>query len=114
MTRAQSRIVALVNGALFIVVFAAFVGSGIVACYQAVGFSLIVDGVLAVWIREFPVGIQGRPASFHLRGGLAVTIGLLVMCAGAALSFYAQRIACHQLKDNSPLKAQQCSSSTDK
>ena len=56
-------------------------------------FGLGVALVGVVWIvrRHVPVGIEGRPPSFQVRGWWAVALGILVVALGLIIAFNVPR-----------------------
>ena len=49
---------------------------------QVFGLGIAAAGVYWIVKRHVPVGIEGRPPSFHARGWLAVTIGVACVVVG--------------------------------
>lgn len=50
-----------------------------------IGFAAI--GICWIIKREIPIGIEGRPPSFHARGIWAVTLGVLAVVFGLVVAF---------------------------
>ena len=78
--------------------FVAFIGThllfGITVAIRVLGVACIAAG--AVWIigRSVPVGIEGRPPSFFLRGAGALIAGIAMAALGVAFLLYSQQAAC--------------------
>lgn len=50
------------------------------------GLSIAVVGVVWIVRRHVPIGIEGRPPSFHARGRWAVALGILAMALGLIIA----------------------------
>lgn len=52
-------------------------------------FGLVLMAVGVVWIfkREVPIGIEGEPPSFHARGVWAISLGILAIVLGLIVAF---------------------------
>lgn len=51
------------------------------------GLGLIAVGMVWIFKREIPIGIEGRPPSFHARGVWAISFGILVIVLGLVVAF---------------------------
>jgi hypothetical protein len=51
------------------------------------GIGLAAVGIYWIFRREVPVGIEGRPPSFHARGIWAVGLGILAIIWGLVVAF---------------------------
>ena len=51
------------------------------------GFAIAVVGVVWIVKRHVPVGIEGRPPSFHARGRWAVALGVVAVTLGLVIAF---------------------------
>jgi len=51
------------------------------------GLALIAVGIVWILKCEIPVGIEGRPPSFHARGVWAITLGILAIVLGLVVAF---------------------------
>ena len=84
-----------IAGGLFI---AAFIGThlalGITAAVRVLGVACVATGLAWALRRSVPVGIEGRPPSFILRGLGALLSGLAMVAIGVALLVFAQPAAC--------------------
>lgn len=87
--------VATIAGPLF---FVAAIGThwlfGAHAMVRLIGGGCIACGSYWVITRKVPIGIEGQPPSYHLRGAAAVIAGLLLSSLGIAILFYASVAAC--------------------
>ena len=50
------------------------------------GIGLAAVGIHWIIKREVPIGIEGRPPSFHARGIWAVALGILAVILGLAIA----------------------------
>ena len=78
---------------LFFAAVAADFIFGANACIRIIGISCILCGIYWCIGREIPVGIEGRPPSFHIRGWSAILIGLLMLVLGIFNLFFASQVA---------------------
>src|SRR5262245_59076358 len=68
--------------------------------FGAVVFYRVLGVVGAIWAlsqmrsREIPVGVEGHPPSFHIRGVAAVVVSLVLAIAFGAMAWFAPRVAC--------------------
>ena len=90
----MNRLPTIVGPVLFVAAIAAHWAFGPVATVRVAGAGLALFGVHSLLVREIPVGWEGRPPSFHLRGPLAVLIGVVAMAAGLAMLVFAPAAAC--------------------
>ena len=78
--------------------FGAFIAAqflfGIAAAVKVLGAACVATGALWVFGRSVPVGIEGRPPSFSLRGWVAVFAGLAMASLGIGLMLYSHQSAC--------------------
>ena len=84
-----------VSGVVFFVAFiAAHLFFGITAAVRVFGVACLVAG--AIWIvgRSVPVGIEGRPASFFLRGVGARFAGFAMAALGVILVIFSSQASC--------------------
>jgi hypothetical protein len=51
------------------------------------GLGLIAVGVVWIFKREIPIGIEGRPPSFHARALWAISLGILAIVLGLVVAF---------------------------
>jgi uncharacterized membrane protein YczE len=61
---------------------------------RVVALGLVLFGLHALYTRAIPVGWEGRPPSFHLRGLVAVLVGIVVLGIGIAMLVFAPAAAC--------------------
>jgi len=55
--------------------------------HQFFGFGIAAVGVYWIIKRHVPIGIEGQPPSFHARGWLAVTLGVVGIVIGLVVAF---------------------------
>jgi len=46
------------------------------------GLGLIVVGALGIMKRDIPLGVEGKPPAYHVRGVWAVVLGIAVIAIG--------------------------------
>jgi hypothetical protein len=90
----MNRLLTIAGPALFISAIAAYWLLGPSATVRVVAVSLVLSGANTVFTREVPVGWEGRPPSFHLRGPVAFAIGAVAIAAGIAMVLFAPSVAC--------------------
>ena len=82
-------------GAIF---FISFIGVhlmfGAKAAVRVAGVACVATGVLWMFRRSVPVGIEGRAPSFYLGGWAAVLAGLAIGVVGVGLLTYSALAAC--------------------
>lgn len=66
----------------------AFATLGNTAAFRVVGVVVILHSAYILITRSVAVGIKGRPASFHLTGAYAVSVGILLGVTGLLLVLY--------------------------
>ena len=68
--------------------------------FGAVVFYRVLGVVGAIWAlsqmrsREIPVGVEGHPATFHIRGVAAVLVSLALATIFGAMAWFAPQVAC--------------------
>ena len=84
----------IAGGAFFVSFIAAHFLFGITVAVKVLGVACLVSG--AIWCvgRSVPVGIEGRPPSFFLRGIGALLAGLSLAALGVFLLLYSLQAAC--------------------
>ena len=92
MTRVNAE--KLLGSAFFVAFIAADMIFGIVAAVRVMGVSCLIVGAFWIVGRSVPVGIEGRPSSFHLRGIGALLAGLAMSALGVALLVYSVQSVC--------------------
>ena len=92
MTRANTE--KLLGGAFFVAFIAADQIFGITAGVRVMGVACLVAGMFWVVGRSVPIGIEGRPPFFYLRGTGALVAGLAMLAIGVALLMYSGQTAC--------------------
>jgi hypothetical protein len=90
----MARLESIVGAVLFVSAIAAHLLFGIHAFVRVVGVACILTGIYWSVERKIPVGIEGQPPAFHLKGLPAVVSGVLMMALGACLLFFAPVAAC--------------------
>jgi hypothetical protein len=69
-----------------IIIFIAFVGADLLlsakAAVRVAGVACIAAGVLWIFRRSVPIGIEGRPPSYYLSGWIAIFAGLAIAAVG--------------------------------
>jgi hypothetical protein len=84
-----------IAGTLFFVAFiAADFLFGITVAVRILGATCLIAGTIWAVRRSVPVGIEGRPPSFFLRGGGALVAGIALMVFGVFLLLYSVQAAC--------------------
>ncbi len=84
-----------ITGIVFLASFiAAQFLAGIVAALRVAGVACLVTALVWVIERSVPVGIEGRPPSFYLRGAGAVIAAILMGALGVSLLVYSRQAAC--------------------
>lgn len=80
------------------IVFLAFIAAhfmfGTRAAVKVLGLACVVTGVLWIFRRAVPVGIEGRAPSFYLRGWAARLAGLAIAALGVGLLTYSALAVC--------------------
>ena len=81
--------------------FLAFVVMALIGVFfGAVAFYRVLGVVGAVWAlsqmrtRAIPVGVEGHPPSFHIRGPAAVLVSLVMAVVFGAMAWFAPEFAC--------------------
>jgi hypothetical protein len=81
--------------AAFIAIVAMFVFVGNVAGFRVTGVATLMSGLATVKRGDLPVGIEGRPPSFYLRGIWATIGGIAIAALGCALIWFAPEVVCY-------------------
>src|SRR5262249_52901593 len=68
---------------------------GAVAFYRALGVFGAIWALTQLRSREIPVGIEGHPPSFHLRGIVGVVVSLVLAVAFVATAWFAPEVECY-------------------
>ena len=68
---------------------------GAVAFYRVLGVFGCVWALLHLRRREIPVGLEGQPPSFHIRGPSAVAVSLILAVAFGAMAWFAPEVSCY-------------------
>ena len=68
---------------------------GAVAFYRALGLVGAVWALVSMRTREIPVGVEGQPPSFHIRGPAAIAVSLVMTVAFGALAWFAPEVSCY-------------------
>lgn len=68
---------------------------GAVMFYRGAGIVGALYCLAMACSRNIPVGIEGEPPSYYLRGRVAVAVGLLLTLACASLAWFAPEVACY-------------------
>ena len=84
----------IVGVAFFVAFIAAQFLFGIAAAVKVLGVACVATGALWAVGRSVPVGIEGRPPSFFLRGWLAILAGVAMASLGIGLVLYSRQSAC--------------------
>jgi hypothetical protein len=84
----------VVGFAFFVAFVAAHFFFGITVAVRVMGVGCIVGGTLWAKRRSVPVGIEGEPPSFYIRGTGATLIGIALTILGLALLVFANEAAC--------------------
>ncbi len=78
--------------------FIAFVGAHLMfsakAAVKVIGLACVATGILWMYRRSVPVGIEGRAPSFYLGGITALLAGLVMAVVGICLLAYSGLAAC--------------------
>lgn len=61
---------------------------------RVVGIGVALAGLHALVTRQVPVGIEGHPPSLHIRGALAVIVGVLMLGVAVYLLLFAPIATC--------------------
>lgn len=67
---------------------------GINAAVKVLGIACIATGLFWSVKRLIPVGVEGRPASFVLRGSITLFIGIAMIAVGIAIFFNSSLAVC--------------------
>ena len=78
----------------FISFIAAYFILGISAAVKVLGIACLACGMIWIVKRSIPIGIEGRPPSFFLRGLPAVFAGIAMLLMGIVLLKYPVHAAC--------------------
>ena len=68
---------------------------GAVMFYRSAGIVGALYCLAMAWSRNIPMGIEGEPPSYYLRGRVAIAVGLLLTVACASLAWFAPEVACY-------------------
>jgi hypothetical protein len=90
----MNRLLTIAGTVLFVSAIAAHWLFGASATIRVVALGLVLAGVNALLVREVPVGWEGRPPSFRLRGHGAVLLGVAAIITGIGALVFASRTAC--------------------
>jgi len=90
----RKTIESIAGVAFFVAFIAANFLLGINAAVRVVGISCVVTGVVWALNRSVPVGIEGQPPSFFVRGVGAKVAGAIIFIIGTVLLVYAHQAAC--------------------
>jgi hypothetical protein len=90
----MNRLLTIAGPILFAGGLAAHWLFGASALVRVVAVGLVLFGVNSLLVREVPVGWEGRPPSFHLRGPGAVFLGATAIILGIAALVFAAKAAC--------------------
>jgi len=84
----------IAGGVFFVCFIAAHLFFGIAVAVKVLGVACLFTG--AIWSigRSVPVGIEGRPPSFFIRGIGALFAGLVMATLGVLLLLYSSQAAC--------------------
>jgi hypothetical protein len=79
-------------------IFVAFIGAhfmfGAKAAVQVLGAACVVTGMVWIFRRSIPFGIEARAPSFYLKGWGAILGGLAMIASGVILLSYAAIVMC--------------------
>jgi hypothetical protein len=84
----------VVGAVLFVSFIAAHFLFGVTIAVKVLGVGCLFSGALWSIERSVPVGIEGRPPSFFLRGIGALLAGLVMGALGVFLLLYSSQAAC--------------------
>ena len=84
----------IVGGVFFVGFIAAHLIFGINTAVKVLGLACVVFGLFCAIDRSVPVGIEGRPPSFFIRGIGALLVGFLMAGLGAFLMLFSNQAAC--------------------
>ena len=90
----MNKVLTIAGPVLFITAIAAYWLFGPAALVRVLALGLVVTGVHSIYVREVPMGWEGRPASFHLRGPTALVVGFVAVVAGIVAIVFASATAC--------------------
>ncbi|MGE3347493.1 MAG: hypothetical protein AB7I35_08665 [Ramlibacter sp.] len=90
-TRSLPTIVGILE---FVAVVAVDLVFGHAAFYRVLGIVGAAHGLFMAWSRNIPVGVEGQPPSYFLRGKAAVVVGLSLAVAAGALAWFAPQVTC--------------------
>lgn len=80
------------------ITFIALIGADLLisakASIRVAGVACVVTGILWMFRRSVPVGIEDRQPSFYLKGWTAFFAGLFMAIVGVGFLAYSARIAC--------------------
>lgn len=80
--------------AFFLAFIAADFLFGIAMAVKVLGVATIVTGLMWVYRRNLPIGIEGRPPSYFLRGVPAVLSGIAMIVIGILLVWHSVQASC--------------------
>ncbi|WP_232077312.1 hypothetical protein [Variovorax sp. PBL-E5] len=83
------------TGAMF---FVTFIGAHLIfgakTAVKVAGVACVATGILWMFRRTVPVGVEGRAPSFYLGGWAAVVVGVAIAIVGVCLLAYSGLAAC--------------------
>ena len=68
---------------------------GAVVFYRVLGIAGAIWALGQIRSREIPVGVEGQPPSFHLRGASAIVVSLVLAAVFAAMAWFAPEFSCY-------------------
>jgi hypothetical protein len=90
----RDRIEAVAGSLFFVGAIAAHILLGITAAVRVAGIACLFCGAIWAVGRSVPVGIEGRPPTFYVRGIGALVLGAIIAGLGVCLLVFAPQAAC--------------------
>ena len=68
---------------------------GRIDAFRVFGAAFVITSIVFIFLKEIPVGIRGRPPSFHIKGWKKIFVIAPGICLGMAILIYPNEMACY-------------------